>query len=148
MQRAARKNPRLKERLDALHHELARVESDIKGISRAVESSDPEQAARRVRRGVTEPIPQDLAGARPLAGDLNKHTVGQFSESASGFPEGSVDMPLPKALPDAKFATYFGTGSLHSVRPLRQERRVQRNKAMVMMVLAVIILYGVIKMIF
>ena len=148
MQRAARKNPRLKERLDALHQELARVESDIKGIARAVESSDPEQAARRVRRVSPEPLPHDVSAGKPLIGDLKKPAPGDFSESASGFPEGSLDMPLPKASPDAKFATYFGTGSLHSVRPLRQERRVQRNKAVVMMILAVVILYGVIKMIF
>jgi hypothetical protein len=55
---------------------------------------------------------------------------------------------LPRPVPDQRFQTYFGTGSLHSVRPLRQERQVQRNKAIIMLILAAMLVYGVINLIF
>lgn len=147
MRRTSRKNPRLQEKLDALQRELARVENDIKGISRAVEVSDHEQLARKLRRvssdsGVRDaPVPRAVTVERAVE-DATTHRIPPQAQ------EGLDDIPLPKAVPDQRFATYFGSGSLHSVRPLRQERRVQRNKAVVMLILAALILYGVIKMIF
>jgi hypothetical protein len=136
MKRASRTNPRLQEKLEALQRELSRVETDIKGISRAVETSDPDQVSRNLRRVNLEPTLRDVPVAR------------EISRSPSPAVEEMDDIPLPKTVPDQRFATYFGTGSLHSVRPLRQERRVQRNKAVVMLILAALILYGVIKMMF
>lgn len=136
MKRASRTNPRLKEKLEALQRELSRVETDIKGISRAVETSDPDLVARNLRRVNIEPTLRDVSVTR------------EISRSPTPVTEELEDIPLPKPVPDQRFATYFGTGSLHSVRPLRQERRVQRNKAVVMLILAALILYGVIKMMF
>jgi hypothetical protein len=136
MKRASRTNPRLQEKLEALQRELSRVEIDIKGISRAVETSDPDQVARNLRRVNIEPTLRDVSVAR------------EISRAPAPVTEELEDIPLPKPVPDQRFATYFGTGSLHSVRPLRQERRVQRNKAVVMLILAALILYGVVKMMF
>lgn len=136
MKRASRTNPRLQEKLEALQRELSRVETDIKGISRAVETSDPDQVARNLRRVNIEPTLRDVSVAP------------EISRAPSPVTEELEDITLPKPVPDQRFATYFGTGSLHSVRPLRQERRVQRNKAVVMLILAALILYGVIKMMF
>jgi hypothetical protein len=136
MKRASRTNPRLQEKLEALQRELSRVETDIKGISRAVESSDPDQISRNLRRVNVEPTLRDVPAARDIA------------RMPAPVMEEMDDVPAPKPVPDQRFATYFGTGSLHSVRPLRQERRVQRNKAVVMLILATLILYGVIKMMF
>jgi len=82
-------------------------------------------------------IPVSRTGAPPEPGgdDLASYKV------PPPVAEGIENIPLPKALPDQRFATYFGSGSLHSVRPLRQERRVQRNKAVFMLILAAAILY-------
>jgi hypothetical protein len=59
---------------------------------------------------------------------------------------GSGDMPLfePRSSLSAtgreKFANYFMAGHFTNLRPLRQEKRIVRNKAIVMSVLVVIAL--------
>ena len=138
MQRTGRKNPRLQEKLDALKRELARVETDIKGISRAVETPDPERAIRQLRQVPRDPLPRETPVMSRPAGPA---TVNQAPSSSFDIPPPSPDVQLPKTVPDQKFATYFGSSSLHSVRPLRQERRVQRNKALFMLGMAFILLY-------
>jgi hypothetical protein len=55
----------------------------------------------------------------------------------------SLNQKLPA---DQRFVNYFVTGGLHSVRPLRQERRIQRSKAILMSVIAAAVLYGVISL--
>jgi hypothetical protein len=140
MRRTSRTNPRLQEKLDALQRELARVESDIKGISRAVEGADPEQVARKLRHVSSDTGLRDV----PVVRTISPEPVGDESAAYQGLPPAAQEIhniPLPKAVPDSRFTTYFGTGSLHSVRPLRQERRVQRNKAIFMLILAAAILY-------
>ena len=147
MQRVRRKNPRLQEKLESLQREIARVERDIKGISHAIESPDPDQAIRRLRKVVGEIPPVEMI-AKPTAQEPFR--TGRMEKPVEVAPlEGcGADMMIPKPIPDQRFQTYFGSGSLHSVRPLRQERRVQRNKAIIMLILAALLLYGVINLIF
>lgn len=140
MRRTSRTNPRLQEKLDALQRELARVESDIKGISRAVEVADPELVARKLRRVSSETGLRDVPVIRTVSTEPVDAAPPAFQGQPPAVP-GIHDIPVPKAVPDSRFATYFGSGSLHSVRPLRQERRVQRNKAVFMLILAAAILY-------
>ncbi len=146
MQRVRRKNPRLQEKLESLQREIARVEKDIKGISHAIESPDPDQAIRRLRKVVGE-IPPAEEAQWPTGPEVPRNAVGRSDKLAVPPPDGP-DVVIPRPVPDQRFQTYFGTGSLHSVRPLRQERRVQRNKAIIMLILAVAFLYTVIKLIF
>ncbi len=148
MQRARRKNPRLQEKLESLQREIARVEHDIKGISHAIEGPDSDRAIRRLRKVVGEIPPLDMLLGNPVqepprvGGSMEKPAAPPMVPTMSG------DMMVPKPVPDQRFQTYFGTGSLHSVRPLRQERRVQRNKAIIMLILAALLLYGVGNLIF
>jgi len=143
MPRSRPVNPRLQEKLNALQRELTRVETDIKGISRAVEAPDPDEAMRRLRRVSTTALPPGAApAARTGYFEAPKPPTGVTLAPAEG------EAGLPKPVADQRFATYFGSGSLHSVRPLRQERRVQRNKAIVMLILAALLLYSVAKMLF
>lgn len=149
MQRIRRKNPRLQEKLESLQREIARVERDIKGISHAIETPDADQAIRRLRKVVGEIPPVDMEPKPvmqepPRFGSAERPT----SPNPSQMQARSEDMMIPRPVPDQRFQTYFGTGSLHSVRPLRQERRVQRNKAIIMLILAALLLYGVINLIF
>lgn len=147
MQRGRRKNPRLQEKLESLQREIARVEQDIKGISKAIEGPDPDRAIRRLRKVVSEIPQEDLAA---WASPQEPSRMPRVDKPLQPHPiqEPNADVVLPKPMPDQRFQTYFGTGSLHSVRPLRQERRVQRNKAIIMLILALFILYGVINLIF
>ena len=140
MKRTSRTNPRLQTKLDALQRELARVENDIRGISRAVEGANPEHVARKLRSVSSEAGIRDIQVVRTVTPELEEPPpVVLQGQPPSG--AGIHDIPIPKTVPDARFATYFGSGSLHSVRPLRQERRVQRNKAVFMLILAAAILY-------
>ncbi len=150
MQRAGRKNPRLQEKLDALKRELSRVETDIKGISRAVETSDPDRAIRQLRRVTQEPLPREMPVAPrvPVPEYEAPSAPSPAFQSAPVAPGASSDFQVPKVVPDQRFATYFGSGSLHSVRPLRQERRTQRNRALFMLGMALFVLYVVYHVIF
>lgn len=155
MTRTARKSSRLQERLEALSRDISRVEGQIKGVSHAVKTQADPAAARRAGGG-------GLSGA-PLTGRSElSTTTGAMALDERGpvfragpAPRGVPVVPdelnaglLPKPVPDPRFNTYFGTGSLHSVRPLRQERKTVRNRAIFMFVVAVIVFFVVYRTIF
>lgn len=154
MQKTGQKVGTLKSRAEALGRELARMEADIKTLSRAAQHPDREVATRRLRRfaeeqetGRERPLPREASGS-----DDAMRPVRQPMAREPELPAESKAVPTLEAVPkepsDSRFAKYFVTGSLHSARPLRQERRVQRNKAIVMTILAAVLLYGVFSLIF
>lgn len=162
MRRTAPKNQRLQERLQSLQQELSRVEGSIHTLAKAVDNPDREEALRRLRQfsdqaerpreTPPESRPQSSAPNRlvPRADLFEKPLAVPPQSGAPGETGGAEEydgMP-PRPGPDQRFAQYFVTGGLHSVRPLRQERRVQRNKAILMVVIALIVLYGVIQLLF
>lgn len=154
MQRNVRKNQRLQERLSAIQHELSRVEGDIRTVSKAVEDPDREKALRRLKQLSVEAEREAALEARVVQAGEPPAARAEFLEKEP--PAGGLagengagrDVLVPKPPVDQRFAQYFVTGGLHSVRPLRQERRVQRNKAIIMAVIAAVVLYGVISMLF
>jgi len=147
---------RLREKLEALQQELHRVETDIKGISRAVDTPDPEQAIRKLRQVSSVATVRDVPPVRVMLQEIPRQPLAVESlapPSTLSPSRGNASAPLedallPKTVPDQRFATYFGSSSLHSVRPLRQERRVQRNKAIFMLIMAALLISFVLKMIF
>jgi hypothetical protein len=157
MQRPGRKNLRLQEKLDAIQREIARVEGDIKGISSAVDAPDQDEALRRLKqvRGIA-PTPL-VPTSKPFATGSARQDADEFPErqpgstpvyrGAAGVPDGGLTEPVPRTVSDQRFTTYFGSSGLHSVRPLRQERRVQRNKAIFMLCIAGLVIFLVLKMI-
>lgn len=142
MPRTERKNPRLQEKLDAIQREISRVESEIQGISRAVETPDSIEVLRRLKQ---------VQGGSPAGGVESPRPLPRETGPVRAIPvitdEAGI-LPIPKPQADPKFNTYFGTGSLHSVRPLRQERNVQRNRAIFMSVVAILVIMLVLKLIF
>ena len=145
------RNPKLRQRIAEIERELGRVDGTIDDLSKAVRRPDDRAAARRL---------QELAEAQPRAGAPASPGTPPVAPPPGGgllpgmearpparpTPDGTGDGALPKLAPDKRFASYFVTGSLHSVRPLRQERRVQRNKAIMMTIFAVIVLFMVISL--
>jgi len=131
------------------------MESEIKGISRAVETPDSIEALRRLKQvsgrtsPVIKPASSDLSGASlPEDVSVRIPLPGMPERPRTDLPNESTSLQIPKPVPDQRFNTYFGTGSLHSVRPLRQERRVQRNKALFMLIVAGLLIVLVLKLIF
>ena len=99
---------------------------------------------RRLRRVSTTALPPGMTP--PIkAGFQEAPKRGGGEDAFMKPPTVEGEMGLSKPVPDQRFATYFGNSSLHSVRPLRQERRHLRNRAIFMAVLACIFLYWVIK---
>jgi len=94
-----------------------------------------------VREGVTERIVPRSESFEASSPSQPGATPSSGSEALSD--ADSLNQKLPA---DQRFVNYFVTGGLHSVRPLRQERRIQRNKAILMSVIAAAVLYGVISL--
>jgi hypothetical protein len=154
MQRTERKHPRLKDRAEALERELARMDEDIRALSKAAAHPDRDSALRRLQRfSVQKDRAREIQSSR-MSGRMEGGSREPSSESHPGDPQqpGVSGMATPGAVPpggtDPRFAQYFVTGSLHSIQPLRQERRVQRNKALIMLFFAIVLLYGVFNLIF
>ena len=93
---------------------------------------------------------EQLAGVdrelSPDAGDLETSAIDADDPAEcmteSGVPESKRrdgDSRLPPA-DDGRFANYLST-SFQPARPLRHERRIQRNKAIVMAVFVLLVLY-------
>lgn len=159
MQRSIRKNQRLQERMEAIRKEMSRVEEDIRVVSRAVNQPEQEKSLRRLRQLSADQNRLRDGGAEagavkssgPGESLADKPSVSPLAGAMPGGIEsagGAHDPLIPKPVADQRFANYFVTGGLHSVRPLRQERRIQRNKAILMAIIAVLVLYGVISMLF
>jgi hypothetical protein len=156
MQKTARKNPRLKARVEELDRELSRMNAEIRAISRAAEHPDRESAVRRLQslaldRGRSREKQGNGVASRTegLAdGDETSDLRPAAPQGAGGQGGAAPESPTACGGADPRFANYFVTGSLHSVRPLRQERRVQRNKALLMLFIALLLMYGVFSLIF
>jgi hypothetical protein len=93
------------------------------------------------------PVNRAPGGKTDGAARARDAEAGSAEQQGNGF-QGGVPEAMPRGGPDPRFANYFVTGSLQSIQPLRQERRVQRNKALVMLFLAIVLLYGVFSLIF
>jgi hypothetical protein len=148
MKRQVRKNSRLQERIAALERELEHVESNIGQLDEAVNTPDRESAVRRLRKVADR---QERRDEEPPRGPLKPEPAPAYAPPATP-PEpaavaGLGEVPEggnPRLTPDRRFASYFVTGSLQSVRPLRTERRTQRNRAIFMVIFAVALLYWVV----
>ncbi len=159
MRRPAAKNQRLQERLHSLNREMSRVETTLQTLSTAVENPDREEALQKIRQQLSKRTGRPRSASDEESGNGRLVPREDLFEKASAAPNTTAEGPdeenmtdgggvAPRSDPDQRFAQYFVTGGLQSVRPLRQERRVQRNKAIVMVVIAMIVLYGVFQLLF
>ncbi len=138
-----------------MKREMSRVENEIRVANEVIDNPDQIKALRRLKQLSVEQEPPRGATSERLVPreDLFEKPMPRSEPSgplATGVdPDGSsYDTAIPKAPADQRFVNYFVTGGLHSVRPLRQERRIQRNRAIVMAFIAVCALYLVISMLF
>ena len=145
-----KKNNVIDRRINELRKEMERVRGEMKTASRPG-AAQPPMPAPRVS-AASEPV----FGAKPLLGkaenDLFARAVRQSEvgkAEVTGHPfAGDSGYPSLFDQPDTnpqtvrkKFANYFMAGHFKNLRPLRQEKRIIRNKAIVMviMVLALIL---------
>lgn len=131
-------------RIKELRKEMDRVQGEMKTASRPGAAQDSMPAPR------ISAAPGPVFGAKPPLGraenDLFVHAARQ-SEAGGAAPTGrpfagDSDFPSLFDQPDTnpqtvrkKFANYFMAGHFQNLRPLRQESRIVRNKAIVMVIL-------------
>lgn len=158
-----KKESAIDRRLQELQREMSKVGTDIKSLSRYAKADgsahapapgNARMAALQTERADAASSPVNSnAGVQPqsavpddlLSQEQNSAKNGSFfpDDAAEG---GSGDMPLfePRGVLSTtgreKFANYFMAGHFTNLRPLRQEKRIVRNKAIVMSVLVVIAL--------
>jgi hypothetical protein len=150
-------------RLQELQKAMGKVDTDIKSLSRYAKANGPalapapgnaRVAAPETERALAAPSPVNSDPGVPPQSSVPDDLLSQEQNSEKEsplFPDdaargGSGDMPLfePRSPLSTtgreKFANYFMAGHFTNLRPLRQEKRIVRNKAIVMSVLVVIAL--------
>jgi hypothetical protein len=169
------KKTSLERRLKELKKESELVREDIKVLSKAVRNPDgvngmprlksPRHEERRVppptRRDPVsaprEPLQPEPKPAGP-GGDLFDWAprAEQMDRKATGLPPKVIgqSLPAPAAGPknravmkDQRFANYFSSGNFLGGRPMKQEKSVQRNKAVFMIVVVIIVAFSVFRLV-
>lgn len=128
----------LENRLKKIREELSLINKDIRSLSDV--AKNPEKVAHLPRLKSVEPRKTPESKADPEAPPRSAvHTT----EPPSLAPKEADKQATQKAvLRDEKFRDYLSS-SFESIKPLRQERRVQRNKAIIMMVFVLILLFWI-----
>jgi len=154
-----KKESAIDRRLQELQREMSKVGSDIKTISRHSRAGDKPPAAafpparKAPGAGLVPPA------ARPAGGEIQEArtdsagpddllTQGQDSPAGVGTTAREAGGGLPLFEPRAqipasgreKFANYFMAGHFSNLRPMRPEKRIVRNKAIIMSVAVIIVL--------
>lgn len=150
-----KKQSAIDRRLQELQREMSQVGSEIKNLSHSAKprsgSAGVEAAPRRFsgfepEETVFVPAP-DKTAPEPV-GEGQALPAGEVSPPGKAFPDAAASGGLPLFEQRAplsttgreKFANYFMAGHFSNLRPMRQEKRIVRNKAIVMIVLAVLAL--------
>ena len=129
-------------RLMEINKEMAGLNSEVKAVSHSSVLRDF-NAASRLQRGALAKVshPSISAESLPASGvALAKEEA--YSEvradEAHKLSEGQEAPDSRHQLKREKFANYFMTGHFQNLRPLRQEGRILRNKAIMMIILVIL----------
>lgn len=125
----------LARRLRELEEEERRIRQTMKEVNRKL---------RRLERGAPVALePRAQTERTPI----HEEPPRQAPESVRPAPAAPVSKRLDPS-EDKRFANYFASGSFVRQRPLGRERRVQRNKAIFLLMFAIIMGYLVYHLIF
>ncbi len=139
-------------KLKEIELEKRRVQNEIKSLSKAMKRGEvpPSPSVTRMppRHVPASGKPEEESPAKESAGELfawNKEKEAAHHPKTEA-PGKSMGSPLvaEKKRPvygDERFSNYFSAGGFKSPMPARQERSVQRNKAIFMIVLVILVGY-------
>jgi hypothetical protein len=131
-------------RLQELEAESSRVRKELRHLSRTLQSGAPAPAlVLPPRKAEPRPVPAEREPP-PSAGATPRPRPGFLSADAPAAapPAGGVEpSPSPTPLPEPRrveeepkrLSSYLSSGSFGSTRPVADERRFQRNKALFML---------------
>ena len=85
----------------------------------------------------------------PRAEQMDRQSLGQppkvFGQS---LPESGAGPKNKAVMKDQRFANYFSSGGFLGGRPMKQEKSVQRNKAVFMLVVVIVVAFSVFRLVF
>lgn len=172
MRSRPRKESSLERRMKLLQKESEAVRGDIRLLSRALKNPDEANVLNRLKsrrfheQSIRPPERRDPVGGRRSPGNAEEGAVveeagsrdvadrrperiwtrgGQASTGAEG---GEATARNPRLAKDERFASYFSSGGFLGGRPLRQERNIQRNRAIAMLLVVGIVLLWVFYLVF
>ena len=155
------------ERARALNAQIAALESQIQNLSAEAEVPAPKfRSSTGPRAGLATALPsvaprREVASQehfekidhRPLQADsslqrehYNELGVRKFDLVGAWQRFKNQFRPPPTANP--KLVNYLAAGSIHGLRPLRFEKRVARNRFILLVVVLVAVLWGIVAAIF
>lgn len=160
-----RKDSALSRRIKSLEKELSVVNGEIKTLAKVVRHAEhagvspalPQAAVQREVEPQYEPVPvpQDVrqkaqvypsTSMAPAGQSVRSPAVNDYSQQSRAQAEARAlaEQAAKKQVSDrdaitrdGRFATYLMSRDFHDVRPLRHEKHIQRNKAVIMSVIAV-----------
>lgn len=112
---------------------------------------DPVAASREPSQPVQKPAGPggELFDWAPQAEKMDRQAAGQPPKVIGPSLPEPVGDPKNKAMAkDERFVNYFSSGNFLGVRPMRKEKNVQRNKAVFMVVVVIIVAFSVIRLVF
>lgn len=143
-----RKDSALSRRIQDLEKELESVGGEIKTLSRVVRKAERAGSSQLVAVPVPVEKQKEPEHSAPVRQEAHMQ-ISVLSKQPVEYSQPRVQ-PDPAARKsfgdkeqitrDGRFATYLMSRDFHNVRPLRHERYIQRNKAIVMVIIAVIAL--------
>lgn len=160
-----KKNDPISEKARALTAQIEALESQIKHLSneaanpqpRFRSSTAPGGLATRPPEPAPAPAPREhfekvdhapLQSAAPQAGreHYNELGVRKFDLVAAWRKFKEVFQPPPASNP--KLVNYLAAGSIQGLRPLRYEKRVARNRFILLVAVLVLVLWGILAVLF
>lgn len=153
----SRKESALDRRLKALDKELAKVQGSLKAAARstharaapAAESGESKSAHDAAK--INSSAMSDQADAKPKTeaptdtffSHLPKSRSAQNNQTQAEpdlFNQSAGNEDAAEHSERRRFASYFMAGHFHDLRPIRHEKRVQRNKAIVSVIVTLLVL--------
>ena len=146
MAAASKKNRLLEQRRKDVEAELARVTKDLKAIARDGRKISLSSSPR------LRPVPPPegasvLRGSGSTAASIDDPDgVATYSAPTSATSAMPSSSPGRTPARDERFASYFITGSFHGIKPLRHEQRIIRNRAILIGIVILLMLFWVVRL--
>lgn len=150
----------IERRMRELEREARRLKHDIRSASRSARKN-----SGREEPAPSRPAEHRLAATSSAWPSGPRSTINPFRERIPDERDDGLDQPVTEAdatrppeeprtrgsrsgygpdehfRRDERFVSYLSTGGIQATRPLRQERAVQRNRAIVMVICVIMIAY-------
>jgi hypothetical protein len=141
---SSKKDSLLDRRLRELQDEQQQLRRHIKTISRALKNQD--DLADLPRRVPLAPPAVRAGSRRPGPPAPAEEGSEENGDPETVRPVEAGSRPASPVKSDGRFANYFTVGSVNGLRPLRHEKALQRNKALFMIFVVLVVAFVVYKL--